>query len=199
MPGQAEVYRPLAGGDMAFPELSLAEQLERTWITEDMFAAYSRMHRLGHAHSIETWQGDELVGGVYGVALGGLFSGESMFHRARDASKVALAYLIEYLRVRVSGSPRARDGVRAVMPRAPRATRLRRARRRSEPGCEPRGAALPTRQGPRVRATRWQARKCATSYDLPVQHERIGTALRTGAGGALTERHRDQRRSTRYR
>jgi leucyl/phenylalanyl-tRNA--protein transferase len=73
---------------------------DRTWITPDMLAAYIRMHKLGHAHSIEAWLGDELAGGVYGVALGGLFSGESMFHRVRDASKVALAYLIEYLRVR---------------------------------------------------------------------------------------------------
>jgi leucyl/phenylalanyl-tRNA---protein transferase len=73
---------------------------EHTWITADMLDAYARLHRLGHAHSIEAWQGDELVGGVYGVAVGGLFSGESMFHRARDASKVALAYLLEYLRVR---------------------------------------------------------------------------------------------------
>jgi leucyl/phenylalanyl-tRNA--protein transferase len=73
---------------------------ERTWITADMIEAYQRLHQLGHAHSIETWDGDELVGGVYGVALGGFFSGESMFHRARDASKVALAYLLEYLKVR---------------------------------------------------------------------------------------------------
>ncbi len=73
---------------------------ERTWITADMLLAYRRLHRLGHAHSIEAWVGDTLAGGVYGVALGGYFSGESMFHRVRDASKVALAYLLEYLRVR---------------------------------------------------------------------------------------------------
>jgi leucyl/phenylalanyl-tRNA---protein transferase len=71
-----------------------------TWITPDMLAAYIRLHELGNAHSIETWSGDRLVGGVYGIAIGGFFSGESMFHRERDASKVALAYLIEYLRVR---------------------------------------------------------------------------------------------------
>lgn len=71
-----------------------------TWITADMIAAYTRMHELGHAHSIEVWLGKELVGGVYGIAIGGFFSGESMFHRARDASKVALAYLIEYLNIR---------------------------------------------------------------------------------------------------
>ena len=73
---------------------------ESTWITPDMFEAYQRLHRMGHAHSIEAWQGDELAGGVYGVALGGFFAGESMFHRVRDASKVALAYLLEYLRIR---------------------------------------------------------------------------------------------------
>lgn len=73
---------------------------ESTWITPEMFEAYTRMHTLGHAHSIEAWFGDQLVGGVYGMAIGGLFSGESMFHRATDASKVALAYLVEYLRIR---------------------------------------------------------------------------------------------------
>jgi leucyl/phenylalanyl-tRNA---protein transferase len=73
---------------------------ELTWITSDMIDAYSQLHQLGHAHSIEVWLGKDLVGGVYGVALGGFFAGESMFHRARDASKVALTYLIEYLKIR---------------------------------------------------------------------------------------------------
>lgn len=73
---------------------------DRTWITRDMFTAYATMHRLGHAHSIEVWLGEQLAGGIYGMALGGFFAGESMFHRVRDASKVALAYLIEYLRIR---------------------------------------------------------------------------------------------------
>jgi leucyl/phenylalanyl-tRNA--protein transferase len=71
-----------------------------TWITTGMIDAYLRLHELGHAHSIEAWIGDELVGGVYGVAIGGFFAGESMFHRVSDASKVALAYLVEYLRIR---------------------------------------------------------------------------------------------------
>jgi leucyl/phenylalanyl-tRNA--protein transferase len=75
-------------------------QRDRTWITTDMHEAYVRMHQLGYAHSIEAWLGDELAGGVYGIALGGFFSGESMFHRVRDASKVALAYLLEYLQIR---------------------------------------------------------------------------------------------------
>ena len=73
---------------------------EQTWITADMIDAYTRLHQLGHAHSIEAWQGDELAGGVYGIALGGFFAGESMFHRVRDASKVALTYLVEYLNIR---------------------------------------------------------------------------------------------------
>jgi leucyl/phenylalanyl-tRNA--protein transferase len=71
---------------------------EGTWITAEMVAAYVRLHRLGHAHSVEVWRGEELVGGVYGVAVGGLFAGESMFHRATDASKVALVGLVERLR-----------------------------------------------------------------------------------------------------
>jgi len=68
------------------------------WITGDVTAAYVELHRLGWAHSVETWQDSELVGGLYGVAIGGLFAGESMFHRVRDASKVALVSLVELLR-----------------------------------------------------------------------------------------------------
>jgi leucyl/phenylalanyl-tRNA--protein transferase len=71
-----------------------------TWITADMIAAYERLHHLGHAHSVEAWQGDVLAGGVYGVAVGGLFAGESMFTRVRDGSKVALVALAERLRRR---------------------------------------------------------------------------------------------------
>ncbi len=65
-----------------------------TWITGDMLQAYDRLHRLGFAHSVECWQGDELVGGLYGVSLGRCFFGESMFHRVTDASKVALVELV---------------------------------------------------------------------------------------------------------
>ncbi|MEO7746510.1 MAG: leucyl/phenylalanyl-tRNA--protein transferase [Actinomycetota bacterium] len=67
------------------------------WITRDVARAYAVLHRLGWAHSVEAWQDDELVGGLYGVAIGGLFAGESMFHRATDASKVALVALVEIL------------------------------------------------------------------------------------------------------
>lgn len=64
-----------------------------TWITPEMTAAYQRLHDAGWAHSLEVWDGDELVGGIYGVLVGGIFTGESMFHRADDASKVALVDL----------------------------------------------------------------------------------------------------------
>lgn len=68
-----------------------------TWITKEMQEAYIELHGLGFAHSVETWRGDELAGGLYGVSLGKAFFGESMFHRRTDASKVALATLVEKL------------------------------------------------------------------------------------------------------
>ncbi len=68
------------------------------WLLPEMVAAYTELHRLGHAHSIEVWHQGNLAGGVYGVAIGGLFAGESMFSRVRDASKVALAFLVGHLR-----------------------------------------------------------------------------------------------------
>jgi len=71
-----------------------------TWITPEMRAAYVRMHELGHAHSVEAWREGRLCGGTYGLAIGGLFAGESMFYRERDASKVALVGLVEHLRRR---------------------------------------------------------------------------------------------------
>lgn len=72
----------------------------RTWISEELIAAYMRLHRLGFAHSVEVWRDGVLVGGLYGVAIGAAFFGESMFHRQRDASKVALVKLVERLRQR---------------------------------------------------------------------------------------------------
>lgn len=68
-----------------------------TWITDDMARAYSRLHRLGHAHSFEAWTGDALVGGVYGIAIGRVFFGESMFARRTDASKVAFVHAVRFL------------------------------------------------------------------------------------------------------
>lgn len=76
------------------------EDRPSTWISAEMIAAYTELHRRGHAHSVECWLADELVGGLYGVSLGGLFAGESMFSRVRDASKVALVHLVERLRTR---------------------------------------------------------------------------------------------------
>lgn len=70
---------------------------EGTWITSDMVTAYEAFHRAGYAHSIESWSDGELVGGLYGVALGGMFAAESMFFRVSDAAKVALVYLVERL------------------------------------------------------------------------------------------------------
>ena len=77
-----------------------SQREEGTWLTPAMKDAYVELRRLGHAHSVEVWEGDELAGGVYGVALGGLFAGESMFTRVRDGSKVALRHLFERLRER---------------------------------------------------------------------------------------------------
>lgn len=68
-----------------------------TWLCAEMRAAYLRLHRLGYAHSVETWSGERLVGGLYGVAIGGVFFGESMFSRERDASKIALRKLCDHL------------------------------------------------------------------------------------------------------
>ncbi|HEY8132153.1 MAG TPA: leucyl/phenylalanyl-tRNA--protein transferase [Thermoanaerobaculia bacterium] len=73
---------------------------EGTWIGPQIVKAYTRLHRQGDAHSAEVWEGDELVGGLYGIDAGGVFTGESMFHRRTDASKVALLRLVEHLRER---------------------------------------------------------------------------------------------------
>ncbi len=67
---------------------------------DEMIAAYTVMHRLGHAHSVEVWHEGQLAGGIYGIAIGGIFSAESMFYRVRDASKVALAHLVAHLDAR---------------------------------------------------------------------------------------------------
>ena len=72
---------------------------EDTWINPEIERLFGELHRRGVAHSVETWQGDTLVGGLYGVALGGAFFGESMFSRATDASKVALVHLVARLRL----------------------------------------------------------------------------------------------------
>ncbi|MGB1252980.1 MAG: leucyl/phenylalanyl-tRNA--protein transferase [Candidatus Promineifilaceae bacterium] len=68
-----------------------------TWIDENILDSYVHLHQLGYAHSVEAWLDGELVGGLYGVSLRGLFAGESMFHRATDASKICLVYLVRRL------------------------------------------------------------------------------------------------------
>jgi len=69
-----------------------------TWIQEEMVRAYCTLHRMGYAHSVETWMDGELVGGLYGMSIGKMFYGESMFSRCTDASKIALAHLCAQLR-----------------------------------------------------------------------------------------------------
>ncbi len=85
--------------DTAFERVidQCARRREGTWISPGIRQAYCRLHRAGHAHSVEAWRGDELAGGLYGVAIGGAFFGESMFHLERDASKVALVVLMDRL------------------------------------------------------------------------------------------------------
>ncbi len=77
--------------------LTLCADRPETWINPQIFNLYLDLHRLGHAHSLEVWDGPDLVGGVYGVVLGSAFFGESMFSRRTDASKIALAYLVHRL------------------------------------------------------------------------------------------------------
>ena len=72
------------------------ERADGVWILPEMIEAYTELHAQGHAHSLEVWQGEDLVGGIYGVHRGGLFAGESMFHRVDNASKIAL---IEFVRI----------------------------------------------------------------------------------------------------
>lgn len=86
--------------DTAFPAVMAAcaqRAEEGTWITRRMRAAYEALHRMGHAHSVEVWRDGTLVGGLYGITIGGVFTGESMFHRVSNASKVALVALDDHL------------------------------------------------------------------------------------------------------
>ncbi len=91
--------------DRAFPEVirgcaEAPRDGDSTWITEEFIDAYIRLHEAGVAHSVEAWSEGKLVGGLYGVAVGGLFAGESMFHRVSNASKVCVARLVERLNAR---------------------------------------------------------------------------------------------------
>ena len=125
LPGHVRISRSLRKSlrrydirvDTAFAEVIAAcadPSREGRWITPGTIAAYTRLHELGWAHSIEAWRDGELFGGLYGLALGGLFAGESMFHRAPDASKCALVGLSEL--VFADGDPRRIIDVQWVTP-----------------------------------------------------------------------------------
>lgn len=92
--------------DAAFPAVIAAcaaaprRQQSGTWIIPPMISAYTELHRRGHAHSIEAWDGAELLGGLYGVTAGDVFTGESMFHRVPDVSKLCVLHLVDHLRAR---------------------------------------------------------------------------------------------------
>ena len=123
---RSDRYRVVA--DRAFEAVVRAcAEREKTWINDEIVRLYGELFAAGHAHSVEAYEGDELVGGLYGVSLRGAFFGESMFHRARDASKVALVHLFARLRTggfrlldaqfshRAPGEPRrGRDFARGV-------------------------------------------------------------------------------------
>jgi leucyl/phenylalanyl-tRNA--protein transferase len=88
----------------SFREVMVAcSERDETWITPPIVESYCRLNEMGYAHSVEAWSGGNLAGGLYGVAIGGAFFGESMFHRVTDASKVALVALVERLRLRGYG------------------------------------------------------------------------------------------------
>jgi leucyl/phenylalanyl-tRNA--protein transferase len=94
-------FKPTINHDFAAVIRGCADRPgQGNWITSDMIAAYERLHRLGYAHSVEAWHGEHLAGGIYGLAIGGFFAGESMFTRVRDGSKAALVFLMEHLQRR---------------------------------------------------------------------------------------------------
>jgi leucyl/phenylalanyl-tRNA---protein transferase len=97
---RSDRFRMTLDHDFAGVIRGCAQRERGTWITPLMIDAYERLHQLGHAHSVEVWAGEQLAGGVYGVAIGGFFAGESMFTRVRDASKVGLVHLVEHLLAR---------------------------------------------------------------------------------------------------
>lgn len=114
VPGRLQVSRSLNRSldrfkvtvDKAFAEVVVAcadPGRPHGWINKPMAAAYISLHEAGFAHSVEAWEGDDLVGGLYGVSIGGLFAGESMFHKRSDASKVALVRLAEIMGVHPEG------------------------------------------------------------------------------------------------
>jgi leucyl/phenylalanyl-tRNA--protein transferase len=95
-----EIDRDFPAVIRACAEVDRRDEDPGTWIDSEILTSYIALHRQGIAHSVEAWEGERLAGGLYGVALGGAFFGESMFHRVTDASKVALAALVERLETR---------------------------------------------------------------------------------------------------
>ena len=125
LPGDARISRSLRRSlrrfdirvDTAFAEVVAGcadPSRDGSWITPAIAAAYTRLHELGWAHSVEAWRDGEMVGGLYGLALGGLFAGESMFHRATDASKCALVGLADLMFA--DGDPRRMIDVQWATP-----------------------------------------------------------------------------------
>ena len=101
--------------DKAFSAVIQAcAERENTWINRDIIDSYTRLHELGHAHSVEAWKENRLAGGLYGVAVGGTFFGESMFHRVTDASKIALVALVQYSARAATSSCSTRNGSRPI-------------------------------------------------------------------------------------
>ena len=97
---EVAIDRDFAGVMQACAEADRGEEDGGTWIDDEIRESYQALHRAGLAHSVEVWRDGRLAGGLYGVSLGGAFFGESMFHHVTDASKVALAALVEQLRAR---------------------------------------------------------------------------------------------------
>jgi leucyl/phenylalanyl-tRNA--protein transferase len=97
--GRYRVTTDLAFATVVAACASPAPQRNETWINPVIEQLFTELHEAGHAHSVECWEGEEMVGGLYGLAIGGAFFGESMFSRARDASKVALVHLVARLRM----------------------------------------------------------------------------------------------------
>jgi leucyl/phenylalanyl-tRNA--protein transferase len=95
-----EIDRDFPAVIRACAEAERSDEDAGTWIDSEILTSYVALHRRGLAHSVEAWEGEMLAGGLYGVALGGVFFGESMFHRVTDASKVALAALVDRMKAR---------------------------------------------------------------------------------------------------
>jgi leucyl/phenylalanyl-tRNA--protein transferase len=95
---KSDRYRVTSDAAFADTMRACAETRAQTWINDEIFRLYTALHAEGHAHSVECWDGETMVGGLYGVSLGGAFFGESMFSTARDASKVALVHLVAQLK-----------------------------------------------------------------------------------------------------